>query len=44
MVLALNQVDMAANLGVLIDADGLSEMLGLPVVPTVATWGWGLMK
>ncbi|MGA9187579.1 MAG: ferrous iron transport protein B [Methanosarcina sp.] len=42
MVLALNQVDMAANLGVLIDADGLSEMLGLPVVPTVATWGVGL--
>ena len=42
MVIALNQVDMAADLGVLIDTEGLSEMLGLPVVPTVATWGVGL--
>ena len=42
MVIALNQVDLAADLGVLVDADRLSEMLGLPVVPTVATWGVGL--
>nr|WP_164888535.1 ferrous iron transport protein B [Methanosarcina sp. MSH10X1] len=42
MVIALNQVDLAADLGILVDADSLSEMLGLPVVPTVATWGIGL--
>ncbi len=42
MVVALNQVDLAADLGVLVDADRLSELLGLPVVPTVATWGIGL--
>lgn len=42
MVVALNQVDLAADLGILIDADGLSELLGLPVVPTVVTWGVGL--
>jgi ferrous iron transport protein B len=42
MVVALNQVDLAADLGILVDKDGLSELLGLPVVPTVATWGIGL--
>lgn len=42
MVIALNQVDLAADLGILIDIDKLSELLGLPVVPTVAIWGVGL--
>lgn len=42
MVIALNQVDLAADLGILVDTDELSELLGLPVVPTVATWGVGL--
>jgi ferrous iron transport protein B len=42
MVIALNQVDLAADLGILVDIDGLSELLGLPVVPTVAIWGIGL--
>lgn len=42
MVIALNQVDLAADLGILIDVDRLSELLGLPVVPTVAPWGVGL--
>jgi ferrous iron transport protein B len=42
MVIALNQVDLAADLGILVDVDILSELLGLPVVPTVATWGVGL--
>ncbi|WP_410507991.1 ferrous iron transport protein B [Methanosarcina hadiensis] len=42
MVIALNQVDLAAELGIIIDTDKLSELLGLPVVPTVATWGVGL--
>src|SRR5690606_23847307 len=42
MVIALNQVDLAAELGILIDTERLSELLGLPVVSTVATWGVGL--
>jgi len=42
MVIALNQVDLAADLGILVDVDRLSELLGLPVVPTVAIWGIGL--
>jgi ferrous iron transport protein B len=42
MVIALNQVDLAADLGVLVDVERLSELLGLPVVPTVATWGVGV--
>ena len=42
MVIALNQVDLAADLGILVDVDRISELLGLPVIPTVATWGVGL--
>ena len=42
MLIALNQVDLAADLGILVDVDRLSELLGLPVVPTVAIWGVGL--
>lgn len=42
MVIALNQMDLAADLGILVDVERLSELLGLPVVPTVATWGVGL--
>jgi ferrous iron transport protein B len=42
MVIALNQVDLAADLGILVDIDRLAELLGLPVVPTVAIWGVGL--
>ena len=42
MVIALNQIDLAEELGTVIDADKLSELLGLPVVPTVATQGKGL--
>jgi ferrous iron transport protein B len=42
MVIALNQVDLAEELGFRVDASKLSEMLGLPVVPTVATRGEGL--
>ncbi|MDK2879732.1 MAG: ferrous iron transport protein [Thermoanaerobacteraceae bacterium] len=42
MVLALNQIDFARNKGIEIDAKKLSEMLGIPVVKTVATRGKGL--
>jgi ferrous iron transport protein B len=42
MVLALNQIDFARNKGLEIDTQKLSEMLGIPVVKTVATRGKGL--
>ncbi|KXB06349.1 hypothetical protein AKJ53_00580 [candidate division MSBL1 archaeon SCGC-AAA382F02] len=39
MVIALNQYDMAMSEGIKIDPDVLSEELGVPVIPTVATRG-----
>gem|GEM_PF-10457 len=41
MVIALNQVDMATDRGVSLDNSKLEEMLGIPVVPMVATRGVG---
>ncbi|MFQ6054296.1 MAG: FeoB small GTPase domain-containing protein, partial [Candidatus Bathyarchaeia archaeon] len=42
MVVALNQVDVAESKGIRIDHGRLSELLGVPVVPTVATKNIGL--
>jgi len=42
LVVALNIVDQAEARGIRVDADRLSEILGCPVVPTVATRGTGL--
>ena len=42
IVMALNQVDFAAKKGIRINVDKLSEMLGIPVVPTVAITGSGI--
>lgn len=39
--IALNMVDVAKSRGIEINADRLSEMLGVPVVPTVAREGIG---
>lgn len=44
MVVALNMVDFAAMRGFEIDEKKLSEILGVPVVPTVATRGEGLKE
>ena len=44
MVVALNQVDFAAKRGIRIDHRALSELLGVPVVPTVAITGKGLKE
>lgn len=44
LVVALNQVDFAAKKGIKVDAERLSEMLGVPVVPTVATVGMGMQE
>ena len=42
IIIDLNQVDLAAKKGIRIDAEKLSEALGVPVVPTVATTGSGI--
>jgi len=42
LVVCLNQVDFAARRGIRIDHKALSELLGVPVVPTVAITGKGL--
>jgi len=44
LVIALNQVDFAAKKGITVHAQRLSEMLGVPVVPTVATAGIGMQE
>ena len=42
VVVALNQIDEARANGLAIDAKRLSELLGVPVLPTVATKGEGI--
>ncbi|MGM0771322.1 MAG: ferrous iron transport protein B, partial [Halobacteriota archaeon] len=42
MVVALNQMDAAKEMGIEIDVDKLSDYLGVPVIPTVATKGLGI--
>ncbi|HAA64239.1 MAG TPA: ferrous iron transport protein B [Thermoanaerobacter sp.] len=44
MVMALNQVDYALKKGIDIDVKKLEELLGIPVVETVATKGKGLQE
>jgi len=44
LVVALNMMDEAARKGILIDAEKLSNLLGVPVVPTVAAVGRGLTE
>ena len=44
MIMALNQMDMAKNKGIEIDVRKLEELLGIPVVPTVATKGVGISQ
>ena len=42
MVVCLNQMDVAEDQGIAIDAEKLETLLGLPVVPTVAAKGKGI--
>jgi len=42
VVVALNQMDAAEELGITIDVPELTRMLGVPVIPTVAIRGTGL--
>ena len=41
VVIALNMVDVAEKRGIQVDAEKLSELLGVPVIPTVARNGQG---
>ncbi|MEM3594883.1 MAG: FeoB small GTPase domain-containing protein [Candidatus Jordarchaeaceae archaeon] len=43
-VIALNQVDFAARRGIHIDAEKLEEILGVPVIPTIAIHGKNIRK
>ncbi len=42
MILAVNQMDLAAQKGIRIDIQKLSALLGVPVIPTVAIQGKGI--
>jgi len=42
LIIALNQVDYASKRGIRVDAKRLSELLGVPVIPTVAITGEGV--
>lgn len=44
MVVALNMVDLAEKKGIEIDAARLSQILGVPVIPTIATHGRGIKE
>jgi ferrous iron transport protein B len=44
IVLSLNMVDEARRKGIDIDAEALAELLGIPVVPTIAVRGTGVME
>ncbi|OGN98998.1 MAG: ferrous iron transport protein B [Chloroflexi bacterium RBG_13_51_18] len=44
MVVCLNQIDLAESKGIKIDAAGLENRLGIPVVPTVASRGQGIRE
>lgn len=44
VVIALNQVDFAARRGISVDAEKLEDILGVPVIPTVAIHGKNVRK
>ncbi|MCK9580648.1 MAG: ferrous iron transport protein B [Methanoregula sp.] len=44
MILAVNQMDLAAQKGISIDFSKLSSLLGVPVIPTVAIQGKGMTE
>lgn len=44
MIVALNMMDMAEKKGITIDVDKLEQILGIPVIPTIATHGRGIKQ
>lgn len=44
MIIALNQMDIAKNKGIHVDIQRMEQVLGVPVVPTIAVKGIGIDK
>jgi len=44
IVIALNQMDLAKSKGIKVDIKKLEQLLGIPVMPTVAVKGVGIVK
>jgi ferrous iron transport protein B len=44
MIIALNMMDLAEKKGIKIDIKKLEEILGVPVIPTIATHGRGIKR
>lgn len=44
MIIALNQIDLTESKGIKIDYEKLQEILGIPVVPTIAIKGFGIYE
>ncbi|MDD1694235.1 MAG: ferrous iron transport protein B [Methanoregula sp.] len=44
LILAVNQMDLAAKKGIVLDLRKLSSLLGVPVIPTVAIQGKGIVE
>jgi ferrous iron transport protein B len=44
MIIAVNQMDLSAQKGISLDLLRLSDLLGVPVIPTVATRGKGIAE
>jgi ferrous iron transport protein B len=44
LILAVNQMDLAAQKGIVLDTRKLSDLLGIPVIPTVAIQGKGMTE
>jgi ferrous iron transport protein B len=44
LIIALNQMDIAKKKGIEIELEALEELLGAPVIPTVATKGVGIFQ
>jgi len=42
MIMALNQVDLAKKKGIIVNHEKLEELLGIPVIPTIAIKGVGV--
>ena len=42
LVIALNMIDVAENRGLIVDAEKLSEIIGVPVIPIIARSGKGV--
>jgi len=44
MIIALNMIDLAEKKGIMIDVKKLEDILGVPVIPTIATHGRGIKQ